>query len=64
MKGKTNFDCYLEDQLKDPVFAARFKKAGEAWDVAMQLAALWKEAGLSQKDLAERVDISSADKPS
>jgi len=58
MKGKTNFDRYLEDQLRDTAFAERFNKAGEAWDVAMQLAALRKEAGLSQKDLAERVGTS------
>jgi len=50
---KTNFDRYLEDQLKDPAFATRFKQAGEAWDVALQIAALREEAGLSQKDLAK-----------
>ena len=55
MKKKTNFDKYLEEQLKDKNFADRFKKAGEAWDVAMQLAALRKESGLSQKGLAQRV---------
>lgn len=58
MKRKTNFDRYLEDQLKDKDFAARFKKAGEAWNVAIQLAALRKEAGLSQKELAQRVGTS------
>ena len=58
MKGRTNFDNYLEEQLKDPYFAARFKEAGEAWDVAMQLAALRKEFGLSQKELAKRVGTS------
>jgi len=55
MKRKTNFDQYLEEQLKDEVFAERFKKAGEAWDVALELAALRKESGLSQKALAKRV---------
>jgi transcriptional regulator with XRE-family HTH domain len=55
MKRKTNFDKYLEEQLKDKDFSARFKKAGEAWDVALKLAALRKEAGLSQKELANRV---------
>lgn len=55
MKAKTNFDRYLEEQLKDRDFAARFKKAGEAWDVALKLAALRKESGLSQKELARRV---------
>ena len=49
---KTNFDRYLENQLKDPAFAARFEGAGQAWDVAMQIAALRQQAGLSQKDLA------------
>ena len=58
MKGRTNFDHYLEEQLKDPYFAARFKEAGETWDVAMQLAALRKEFGLSQKELAKRVGTS------
>ncbi|MBW1801344.1 MAG: ADP-ribosylglycohydrolase family protein [Deltaproteobacteria bacterium] len=58
MKGRTNFDRYLQDQLKDPDFAARFKKAGEAWDLAIQLAALRKESGWSQKELAIRVGTS------
>jgi transcriptional regulator with XRE-family HTH domain len=52
---KTNFDLYLEEQLKDPIFAERFERAGEAWDVALQLAALREEAGLSQKDLARKL---------
>ena len=52
---KTNFDLYLEEQLKDPVFAERFEKAGEAWDVALQIAALREKAGLSQKDLARKL---------
>jgi hypothetical protein len=38
MKRRTNFDIYLEEQLKDEDLAARFKKAGEAWDVALQTA--------------------------
>ncbi|MEA3361441.1 MAG: helix-turn-helix transcriptional regulator [Thermodesulfobacteriota bacterium] len=58
MKQKTNFDTYLEDQFKDPDFAARFKKAGEAWDIALQLAALRNESGLSQKELANLVGTS------
>jgi DNA-binding XRE family transcriptional regulator len=55
---KTNFDIYLEEKLKDPAFAARFVKAGEAWDVALQFAALRQRAGLSQKQLARRVKTS------
>lgn len=55
---KTNFDRYLEEQLQDPAFAARFERAGEAWDVALQIAALRRQAGLSQKELAKLLKIS------
>ena len=58
MKRRTNFDRYLENQLKDADFAARFAEAGEAWDIAFQLAALRKESGLSQKELARLVGTS------
>ncbi len=58
MKEKTNFDLYLEDQLKNKNFAARFENAGEAWDIALKLAALRKEAGLSQKELARKAGTS------
>ena len=58
MKTKTNFDKYLEEQLRDDVFAARFKKAGDAWEIALQLAALRKKSGLSQKELARRLGTS------
>jgi transcriptional regulator with XRE-family HTH domain len=55
---RTNFGRYLDKQLGDPGFAARFKRAGEAWDVALQIAALREQAGLSQKDLAKLVKTS------
>ena len=55
---KTNFGVYLEEQLKDPAFAERFEKAGEAWDVALQIAALREKAGLSQRDLARKLRTS------
>ena len=55
---RTNFDLYLERQLKDPAFAERFEQAGAAWDVALQLAALRQKAGLSQKQLAQRLRTS------
>ena len=56
--SKTNFDVFLEEQLRDPLFAERFKRAGEAWDVALQIAALREKAGLSQKDLARKLKTS------
>ena len=49
---KTNFDRYLATQLRDPDFARRFERAGEAWDIALQLTALREQAGLSQAQLA------------
>lgn len=56
--SETNFDLFLEEQLRDPGFAARFKEAGEAWDVALQISALRQQAGLSQKELARRLKTS------
>ena len=55
---KTNFDLYLEEQLADPDMAARLENAGEAWDVALQIAELRQKAGLSQKELAELLHTS------
>ena len=55
---QTNFDRYLKEQLADPEFARRFERAGEAWDVALQLSALRRQAGLSQKELAKGVKTS------
>jgi transcriptional regulator with XRE-family HTH domain len=55
---KSNFDRYLDEQLKDPAFEARFNRAGEAWDVALQIAALREKAGYSQKDLAKLLGTS------
>src|SRR5438309_9754887 len=56
--SKTNFDVFLEEQLRDPDFAERFKRAGEAWEVALQIAALRERAGLSQRDLARKLKTS------
>jgi ribosome-binding protein aMBF1 (putative translation factor) len=55
---KPNFDRYLEEQMQDPAFAARFKQAGEAWDVALQITALREQAGLSQTELARKLKTS------
>jgi DNA-binding XRE family transcriptional regulator len=58
MRRQANFDLYFEEQLKDLDFAERFKKAGEAWDIALQLASLCKASGFSQKELAKQVGTS------
>lgn len=58
MKNKTNFDIFLEKQLQDPEFKKRFEQAGEAWEVALQLAVLRKARGISQKQLADKIGTS------
>lgn len=55
---KTNFDHYLEEQLQDPAFATRFEQVGQAWEVALQIAALRQQAGLSQRELAKLLKTS------
>jgi transcriptional regulator with XRE-family HTH domain len=49
----TNFDRYLERKLQDPGFRERFADADRAWDLALQLVALRKERGLTQRQVAE-----------
>ena len=52
---QTNFDRYLAEQLADPEFRQRFEEAGQAWDIALQLASLRRVRGLTQKQVAERL---------
>jgi DNA-binding transcriptional regulator YiaG len=54
----TNFDQYLAGQMNDAAFAERFEKAGQAWDVVLQIAALREAAGFSQQDLARKLKTS------
>ena len=58
MEQRTNFHLYLEKRLNDPDFREKFRKSGEAWEVAIQLSSLRKKSGLSQKELAKRVGTS------
>lgn len=53
MTEQTNFDRFLERELADPDFRARFERASRAWDVALQLAALRRARGLTQRQVAE-----------
>ncbi len=50
---KINFDRYLERKLRDADFRARFEAADQAWDIALQLAALRQARGLTQKQVAD-----------
>jgi hypothetical protein len=58
VKRKTNFDRYLEEHLKDPAFAERFKKAGEAWDAVFQCA---KDKELQKGSRSKIQDLASSD---
>jgi transcriptional regulator with XRE-family HTH domain len=58
MRRQTNFDRYLEEKLRDRDFAKEFKKTGDAWEVAIQIASLRKASGMSQKELAKEVGTS------
>ncbi len=58
MKRPTNFDCYLKEEIKNRDFVKRIRKAGKAWDLAIQLVSLRRKTGLSQKELAKRVGTS------
>ena len=51
--GKPSCNRYLERKLQDAGFRARFEAADQAWDIALQLAALRQARGLTQKQVAE-----------
>ena len=51
----TNFDVYVEEKMRDPDFVARAAKARRDWDLALAIAFRRQDAGLSQKQLADRV---------
>jgi DNA-binding XRE family transcriptional regulator len=53
-----SFERYLKERMKDPAFAEAFRRAGEDWDVALQLAVLRKQSGLSQAALARKLNTS------
>jgi predicted transcriptional regulator len=56
MKKRTeSFDDYVAEQLKDPAFAAVYEEEKGKVDVAIRLLQLRTNAGLSQKQLADRL---------
>jgi transcriptional regulator with XRE-family HTH domain len=55
---KSNFDRYINSQMQDPSFAERFRLAGEAWEIALQISMLRERAGMTQKELATRLKTS------
>jgi hypothetical protein len=51
-----------QNQLKDKNFAARFKKAGDAWEVAGHLLFFRKKSGLSQKKLTQKTSTKGGER--
>lgn len=55
-RRKDDLDRTIEKILKkDPSFKEKLEKAGQAWDIAIQIYDLRKKAGLTQKQLAELI---------
>lgn len=54
-RNRSNFDQYLERKLEDADFREQFAAADRAWDIALQLVALRRARGLTQKQVADRL---------
>jgi len=57
-KEGADFDDYLQERLRDPVFARYFREARERSEIALQIARLRELLGLTQSELAKRVGTS------
>ena len=53
MTDVSSLDAYLQEQLHDPDFRQRFEAADRALDVALRLADLRRQCGLTQAQVAE-----------
>ncbi len=58
MKGVRRFKDRLKRELKDAKFKAAFEEEGVIAELAIQIAKLREEAGISQKELAKRLHTS------
>jgi DNA-binding XRE family transcriptional regulator len=58
MKGVRRFQDYLKEQLKDPAFRAAYEEEGVYAELAIQIARLRDQTGLSQLELARRLHTS------
>lgn len=55
-----NFQDFLKEQLKDPVFKNHYDEHGKKLEVAYSILQLRKELDLSQKDLANKLRTSQS----
>lgn len=57
----TNFDDYLNEQLKDPEFRAEYDALEPEFSFMQSMIDARRETGITQKQLAERTGISQSD---
>lgn len=58
MKGARSFRDYLKEQLKDPEVKKAYEEEGVFVELAVQVARLREQKGLSQRELARRLHTS------
>ncbi len=58
MKNAKRFQDYLNEQLKDPSFRKGYEEEGVFVELAIQIARLRAQKGLSQGELARRLHTS------
>ncbi len=58
MKGARKFRDYLTEQLKDPAVREAYEEEGLFVELAIQVAHLRQQKGLTQRELAKRLHTS------
>ena len=58
MKGVRRFQDYLDKALENSAFRKAYKETGICAELALQIARLREQKGLSQRDLARRLHTS------
>ena len=58
----TNFNDFLNEQMKDPEFKAEWDALDPEFSVIEAMLKARKESGLTQKQLSERTDISKLER--
>ena len=57
-QGARTFKARLREELKDPEFGRQYEEERQALQLAIKIAALREQKGLSQQELAERMGTS------
>ena len=58
MKGGRRFRDYLNEQLKDPAVRKAYEEEGVFVELAIQVARLREQKGITQRELAKRLHTS------